>query len=150
MKVSKILLIVVIIAICLMSFMACSFEYGTPDKLDMANATVGERIVIGLEVALLGIGVVFLVLALLIGFIVLFKYGFKGVDVLKAKLKKQPKQPNVDDKKITPSIEGLENTDDEIAAVITAALMAYYDNTNVKTQYKSNLKFRVRKITEIK
>ena len=80
-----------------MSLMACSFEYGTPDKLDMANATVGERIVIGLEVALLGIGVVFVVLALLIAFIVLFKYGFKGLDVLKAKLKKQPK---VEDKKI--------------------------------------------------
>ena len=147
MKVSKILLIVVIIAICAMSFMACSFEYGTPDKLDMANATVGERIVIGLEVALLGIGVVFLVLALLIGFIVLFKYGFKGMDTIKAKFKKQPKVEVVKD---TPKIEGLENTDDEVAAVITAALMAYYDNTNVKTQYKSNLKFRVRKITEIK
>lgn len=147
MKISKILLIILILVVLSMSLMACSFEYGTPDKLDMANATVGERIVIGLEVALLGIGVVFVVLALLIAFIILFKYGFMGLDVLKAKLKKQQK---VEDKKQEPTISGLENEDDEIAAVITAALMAYYDNTNVKTEYKSNLKFRVRKITEIK
>ena len=146
-RISKILLIVLVLAVCVMSFAACSFEYGTPDKLDMANSSVGERILIGFEVALLGVGVVFLVLALLIGFIVLFKYGFKWMDAIKAKMKKQPK---VDQVKAAPVIEGLENEDDEIAAVITAALMAYYDNTNVKTMYKSNLTFKVRKITEIK
>ena len=145
---SKILLILLIIVVLSMSLMSCAFQYGTPDSLDMANSSVGQRIVIGLEVALLGIGVVFVVLALLIGFILLLKYGFKASDVVKAKFAK--KQPKVEEVKAAPVIEGLENEDEELAAVITAAIMAYYDNTNVKTEYKSNLTFKVRKITEIK
>ena len=145
---SKILLILLIIVVLSMSLMSCAFQYGTPDSLDMANSSVGQRIVIGLEVALLGIGVVFVVLALLIGFILLLKYGFKAADVVKAKFAK--KQPKVEEVKPAPVIEGLENEDEELAAVITAAIMAYYDNTNVKTEYKSNLTFKVRKITEIK
>ena len=145
---SKILLILLIIVVLSMSLMSCAFQYGTPDSLDMANSSVGQRIVIGLEVALLGIGVVFVVLALLIGFILLLKYGFKAADVVKAKFAK--KQPKVEEVKPAPAIEGLENEDEELAAVITAAIMAYYDNTNVKTEYKSNLTFKVRKITEIK
>ena len=147
-RVAKVVLIIAILAMLVMSFMACTFEYGTPDKLEMGSSSVGERILIGLQVAAMGIGVVFLVLALLIGFIVLFKYGFKGMDVLKAKMKKQPKV--VDAKPAQPQIEGLDNLDDEIAAAITAAIMAYYDNTNVRPQYKSNLAFKVRKIKEIK
>jgi len=148
-RVAKVVLIIAFLAMLVMSFMACSFEYGTPDKLEMGSASVGERISIGLQVAAMGIGVVFLVLALLIGFIVLFKYGFKGMDVLKAKFKKQPKV--VDAKPAAqPQIQGLDNVDDEIAAVITAAIMAYYDNTNVRPEYKSNLTFKVRKIKEIK
>ena len=147
-RVAKVVLIIAILAMLVMSFMACTFEYGTPDKLEMGSSSVGERILVGLQVAAMGIGVVFLVLALLIGFIVLFKYGFKGMDVLKAKMKKQPKV--VDAKPAQPQIEGLDNVDDEIAAAITAAIMAYYDNTNVRPQYKSNLAFKVRKIKEIK
>ncbi len=147
-RVAKVVLIIAILAMLVMSFMACTFEYGTPDKLEMGSSSVGERISIGLQVAAMGIGVVFLVLALLIGFIVLFKYGFKGMDVLKAKMKKQPKV--VDAKPAQPQIEGLDNVDDEIAAAITAAIMAYYDNTNVRPEYKSNLAFKVRKIKEIK
>ena len=148
-KLTKVLLIVLVLSLCAMSFMACSLEYGTPDKLDMANSSVGQRIVIGLEVAAMGVGVVFLVLALLIGFIVLFKYSFKGMDTLKAKFKKQPKVEAP--KAAAPAkIEGLDNVDDEIAAVISAAIMAYYDNTNVRPEYKSNLTFKVRKIKEIK
>ena len=147
-RVAKVVLIIAILAMLVMSFMACSFEYGTPDKLEMGSSNVGERILIGLQVAAMGIGVVFLVLALLIGFIVLFKYGFKGMDVLKAKMKKQPMV--VDAQPAQPQIQGLENEDDEIAAAITAAIMAYYDNTNVRPEYKSNLTFKVRKIKEIK
>ena len=147
-RVAKVVLIIAILAMLVMSFMACTFEYGTPDKLEMGSSSVGERILVGLQVAAMGIGVVFLVLALLIGFIVLFKYGFKGMDVLKAKMKKQPKV--VDAKPAQPQIEGLDNVDDEIAAAITAAIMAYYDNTNVRTEYKSNLAFKVRKIKELK
>ncbi len=147
-RVVKVVLIIAILAMLVMSFMACTLEYGTPDKLEMGSSSVGERILVGLQVAAMGIGVVFLVLALLIGFIVLFKYGFKGMDVLKAKMKKQPMV--VDAKPAQPQIEGLDNVDDEIAAAITAAIMAYYDNTNVRPQYKSNLAFKVRKIKEIK
>ena len=147
-RVAKVVLIIAILAMLVMSFMACSFEYGTPDKLEMGSSSVGERILVGLQVAAMGIGVVFLVLALLIGFIVLFKYGFKGMDALKAKMKEQPKV--VDAQPAQPQIQGLENEDDEIAAAITAAIMAYYDNTNVRPEYKSNLTFKVRKIKEIK
>ncbi len=156
-KYAKIIAIVFVLVLCAMSFMACSFEYGTPDKLDMANSSVGERILIGLQVALLGVGVVFAVLFLLIGFIILLKYGFKYSDVLKAKLsaKKSAKKANIKDENKDkpvgniPQIEGLGNEDEEIAVAITAAIMAYYD-ANVAPTYVSNVKFRVRNIKEIK
>ncbi len=147
-KYLKILAIVFILVLCAMSFMACSFEYGTPDKLDMANSSVGQRILIGLQVAAMGIGVVFAVLFLLIGFIVLFKYGFVFADKLKNKLSKK-KVVAADVVKDEPvQIEGLEDEDEEVAVAITAAIMAYYENQ--APQYKSNLKFRVRNISEIK
>lgn len=152
-KYAKIIAIVFVLVLCAMSFMACSFEYGTPDKLDMANSSVGERILIGLQVALLGIGVVFAVLFLLIGFIVLLKYGFQYSDVLKKKLaeKKSAKKADTKDEPVSniPQIEGLDNEDEEIAVAITAAIMAYYD-ANVAPTYASNVKFRVRNIKEIK
>lgn len=150
-KYFKIIVIISVILLCAMSFMACSFKYGTPDKLDMANSSVGERILVGLQVALLGIGVVFIVLFILIGFIVLSKYLFKGVNVMKAKMTKTKKtQTSVDKTKDIKAIEVSGDADEEVVAAITAALYAYYDNQNVKSQYKSNVQFRVRKISEIK
>lgn len=148
-KYAKILAIVFILVVLSMSFMACSFKYGEPDSLHMADASVGERILVGLQVAMLGVGVVFVVLLVLIGFIILFKYGFKYADILKAKLssKKVAKPAKVEEVK-TPVIEGLDNEDEEMAAVITAAIMAYYDQQ--APVYTSNLKFRVRNISEIK
>ena len=156
-KYAKIIAIVFVLVLCAMSFMACSFQYGTPDKLDMANSSVGDRILIGLQVALLGVGVVFAVLFLLIGFIVLLKYGFKYADVLKTNLaaKKKAKKAAIKDEikdepvGNIPQIEGLDNEDEEIAVAITAAIMAYYD-ANVAPTYASNVKFRVRNIKEIK
>ncbi len=144
----KVLSIVFILVLLMTSFMACSFEYGQPDLLDMGNSTVGERILVGLQVAALGIGVVFLVLALLIGMIVLFKYGFEGMDVLKAKFAKKKKVEALPQVESKPQIEGLDSEDEEIAAVISAAIMAYYEQN--KQVYTSNLKFRVRNINEIK
>ncbi len=144
----KILSIVFILVLLMTSFMACSFEYGTPDKLDMANSSVGERILIGLQVAALGIAVVFVVLALLIGFIILFKYLFKWMDQLKAKTAKKTTKVAAPKEEIKPQIVGLEGEDEEIAAVISAAIMAYYEQN--KQVYTSNLKFRVRNINEIK
>ena len=156
-KYAKIIAIVFVLVLCAMSFMACSFQYGTPDKLDMANSSVGDRILIGFQVALLGVGVVFAVLFLLIGFIVLLKYGFKYADVAKTKLAAQKKakkavvKDEIKDEPVgnIPQIEGLDNEDEEIAVAITAAIMAYYD-ANVAPTYASNVKFRVRNIKEIK
>ena len=91
-RVVKVLSIIFVLVVLMMSFMACSFQYGTPDKLDMGGSSVGERILIGLQVAAMGIGVVFVVLFILIGFIVLFKYAFKYADQLKAKLPKKGKK----------------------------------------------------------
>ena len=160
-KYAKIIAIVFVLVLCAMSFMACSFQYGTPDKLDMADSSVGERVLIGLQVALLGVGVVFAVLFLLIGFIVLLKYGFKYADVLKKNLANKKGTKKISLKKTVkdeikdepvdniPQIEGLDNEDEEIAVAITAAIMAYYD-ANVAPTYASNVKFRVRNIKEIK
>ena len=149
-RVVKVLSIIFVLVVLMMSFMACSFQYGTPDKLDMGGSSVGERILIGLQVAAMGIGVVFVVLFILIGFIVLFKYAFKYADQLKAKLPKKGKkevktEQVIEDK---PQIIGLENEDEEVAAAISAAIMAYYEQN--KQVYTSNLKFRVRNINEIK
>ena len=67
----------------------------------------------------------------------------------KKSVKKATIKDEIKDEPIaSPQIEGLENEDEEVAVAITAAIMAYYD-ANVAPTYASNVKFRVRNISEI-
>lgn len=148
---NKIIKIVIICAVFaallagLITMMALPQDYGNPDKLDIGNSNFGQRLLIGLQVALLGLGTVFVVLFLLILMVTLMRLIFKGVGKLKAKqVAKKSEVIN-----ITPVVEekiAIEE-DEEVVAVITAAVSAYYETQNVT--YKSNLKFRVRSIKEI-
>ena len=140
-KYLAIVLSLIVLMVCM--FGACELNYGTPDKLGIAEASVGERITIGLLVTAMGLVIVFLVLFLLIFFVHGLKWLFVGIDKLNGLLKSKKKVVPIEDK--VPQIE-TSNEDEEVVAAITAALVAYYSNTN----YKSNVKFKVRSIKEIK
>jgi sodium pump decarboxylase gamma subunit len=140
-KYLAIILSLIVLMVCM--FGACELNYGTPDKLGIAEASVGERITIGLLVTAMGLIIVFLVLFLLIFFVHGLKWLFVGIDKLNGLLKSKKKVVPIEDK--VPQI-ATSNEDEEIVAAITAALVAYYSNTN----YKSNVKFKVRSIKEIK
>jgi sodium pump decarboxylase gamma subunit len=140
-KYLAIVLSLIVLMVCM--FGACELNYGTPDKLGIAEASVGERITIGLLVTAMGLVIVFLVLFLLIFFVHGLKWLFVGIDKLNGLLKSKKKVVPIEDK--VPQI-ATSNEDEEVVAAITAALVAYYSNTN----YKSNVKFKVRSIKEIK
>lgn len=149
MKRKAMILTVIVLLVCMLSiFTACSLQYGQPDKLDIAGESVGMRIWIGIQVALLGIVTVFLVLVLLILFVSLIKW--LGVGMNKLSEKKTAKANTKASEKIEEAIvpNASEQEDEEVAAAIVAALTAYYDAQN--TVYTSNLKFKVRSIKEIK
>ena len=145
-KVRNLIIAVSLIILSICMFGACELTYCEPDSLHIGEASFGEKLSIGLQVSLLGVGTVFLVLALLILFVNVLKYIFQFVGKPKAskKTKKVEDEPVIVDAPVDEASE-----DDEIVAVITAALMAYYD-AQAATTYKSNVKFKVRSIKEIK
>lgn len=134
---------IVLLVVCTMFLGACEMKYNDLDKLGVGDMNVGERIVLGLQVTLLGVGTVFIVLIILIGLIMLMRTALTALtNVGKKKKNEQVKATPI---VTTPTITLDE--DEEIVAVITAAITAYYDTVN--TVEKSDLKFKVRKINRI-
>ncbi|MDE6472435.1 MAG: OadG family protein [Clostridia bacterium] len=122
-----------------------NFGGNAKDSLEILKATFGERLLTGLQVAVLGIATVFVMLILLIIFVTLMRLIFQGVGKLKEKnANKKAKTTNKQDVAVT---ETAGEDDEEIVAVIMTAIQAYYETQDVT--YKSNLKFRVRSIKEI-
>lgn len=146
-KVRNLIIAVSLIILSVCMFGACELTYGEPDSLHIGEASFGEKLSIGLQVSLLGVGTVFLVLALLILFVNMLKFVFQFIGKPKAskKTKKVEDEPVI----VDAPVDEAASEDDEIVAVITAALMAYYD-AQAATTYKSNVKFKVRSIKEIK
>ena len=148
-KIIKITIICVVFAALLaglitMMVLPQDFSGKDKDALEIGTSNFGERLLIGLQVALLGIGTVFIMLIMLILVVTLMRLIFEGV----AKLKEKQAAKKIDAQKqetTTVAIAGEE--DEEVVAVIMAAINTYYETQNVT--YKSNLKFRVRSIKEI-
>ena len=115
------------------------------DALKIGESNFGGRILTGLQVAVLGIGTVFVMLILLILVVTLMRLIFEGAGKLKEK--QAAKKAELTQKQEVAIAENASGEDEEVVAVIMAALNAYYETQNVT--YKSNLKFRVRSIKEI-
>lgn len=79
---------------------------------------MGEKILYGLQVSLIGLGFIFGILALLIGFIYLFSYLLNLKNKAPAKLK-----------------DG--KTDPKIIAAITASINSFYETNAEKGESKS-------------
>lgn len=145
----KIIILCVILATLMMAMTGCTFEYGNEDSLGVGSMTVGQRIWLGTQVALLGIGLVFVVLITLILCI-------KAIQFLTLQLEKLTnarKQRLLENNKKNESKENVETVvssvaeqDDEIVAAIMAAINVCLAQEN----YKSDLKFKVRSIKQIK
>ena len=91
----------------------------------------------GLQIALIGIGIVFAVLALIMGVLYAFEYFFY---TLPNKAKKAPEAPKAAPVKtpapaVTLASATAEN-DDEIAVVIAAAVAAYYEQAAPTSKYR--------------
>lgn len=142
------LVIFLVIALALLAgliyLMVTDQEYGSPDKLGIGGSNFGQRLWIGVQVALLGMGMVFIVLILLIIFVNALRYLMEGIKKASAK-RAEKKTDKLPAPEAVLQIEG--NTEEEIVAVIAAAVAAYYDAQ--EPVYKSNVKFRVRSIKEI-
>ncbi len=143
-KVIKIVIICLVFAALLaglITLMVLPQDYGTPDKLEIAKNNFGMRLWIGAQGAIMGLGTGFLLLIM----VTIMKYIFIGAAKIKEK-KAASAAPIVEEVK---AIEGAVGEDDEeVVAVIMAALNAYYESQ--EPIYKSNLKFKVRSIKEIK
>ena len=93
---------------------------GTDKKYDVFNGELGEAVIKAVEVTVLGLGMVFLVLAILWGVLAIFKVLFSG--------EKKSEKTNAD-LPVAPVAEPepveAEADDGELIAVITAAIEAY-------------------------
>lgn len=141
------LLSVILVLVILMSslLIACDPE-GSPDALGIKGMGVGERIVTGLLVFVMGLGMVFVVLYVLI----LIIKAIAALQSLPAKIaaKKTKNAPVAEPAKEIPApVVAASDDEDEVVAAITAAIAAYYGAQAVET---SDLPFRVRSIREIK
>ena len=149
-KIIKIVIICLVLAALLgglIALMVLPPPPPTPHPPHTPPPHFGERIWIGLQVAFMGLGTVFVMLFILILMVTLMRLLFSGA--AKLSQKRAEKKAALEQTKVlaiehTPVVD---QSDDEVVAAITAALMAYYDEQNLV--YKSNLKFRVRSIKEI-
>ena len=156
-----------------MLFAGCEMisDPAEPDDMGIADMNGGDRLLTGLQVAAIGLLVVFVVLIVLIILI-------KGLKMLLEKLqqasagrgkdraarkaeakarKAAEKQAKIDaararveaaQKKDAPAPVASETDEEEEIAAVMAAIYAYYDA--MPAYERSNLKFRVRSIKEIK
>lgn len=146
----RIITLVLLMVICCIMFGSCQFTYGNPDSLEIGSKTVGERVWIGLQIAFLGVGVVFLVLIILILMVSVMKYSFVAMDKIKAAIAANKAKKEVKDEPVDAPVvvkDESVDADEEVMAAITAALMAYYD-AETKIVYESNVKFKVRSIKQ--
>lgn len=139
--------VITVLAIVMATMLsACAVE-GSPDLLGIGSMNFGQRLVTGLLVFVMGLGMVFVVLILLIVIIKAVAY----LQHLPAKIaaKKAQEVPVVEEVKEIPApVQAIEYSDeDEVVAAITAAIAAYYGAQAVEM---SDLPFRVRSIREIK
>ncbi|MDE6474241.1 MAG: OadG family protein [Clostridia bacterium] len=131
----------------LIAMMILPQEYGKDDSLGIGKSSFGQRMLIGLQVAVLGIGTVFVMLILLILVVTLMRLIFQGAGKLKESQAAKKAQSLQKQEAIIEEKVAIDEEDEEVVAVIMAALNAYYESQEVT--YKSNLKFRVRSIKEI-
>lgn len=140
--------VIIVLAMVMVSVLtACAVE-GNPDTLGIGDMNFGERLVTGLLVFVMGLGMVFIVLILLILIIKAVAYLQHLPAMLAAK--KANEIPVVEEVKEIPApVQAIENCSDEeeVVAAITAAIAAYYGAPAVEM---SDLPFRVRSIREIK
>ena len=145
-KLVKTIIICVVFAALLAGLiylMVSDQDYGKPDSLDIGGQNFGARLLIGLQVAFLGLATVFLMLVLLIIAVNLIRLILMGV----AKIGEKKGAAKTAAQPATTAVAEEVCEDDEIVAAITAAIMAYYEADD--EDCKSNLKFRVRSIKEI-
>lgn len=150
-RVALILLTLLSVMFVLAFATACEVE-GNPDYLGIADMNFGERLGTGLLVFLLGLAMVFIVLLVLIVFIKLVELLISLPE--KAAHKKAKEKIATEKREAEQAVaaqaeqQRVEDEEDEVVAVITAALMAYY--CGQAPVEMSDLPFRVRSIKEIK
>lgn len=166
-------LITLIACAAVMLFAGCEMisDPAEPDDMGIADMNGGDRLLTGLQVAAIGLLVVFVVLIVLIILIKCLKMllekleqasAGRGKDraARKAEAKARraaEKQAKIDaararveaaQKKDAPAPVASETDEEEEIAAVMAAIYAYYDA--MPAYERSNLKFRVRSIKEIK
>ena len=90
----------------------------------------------GLTIALIGMGIVFAILAIIMGVLYLFEYFFY---TLPNKAKKAPESPKAAPVVTTAPavpVAATSSDDDEVAAVIAAAIAAYYEQSAPTSKYR--------------
>ena len=177
MKKKKLFLTLALIALiacaAVMLFCGCEMMSDPPEPDDMGIADMpgGERLLTGLQVAALGLVVVFVVLILLILLIKVFKALIEAGEKASAGRSKDRAQRKAEAKaekaaakqakldaararleaakqKEVPAAAAAASEEEEEIAAVMAAIYAYYDA--MPAYERSNLKFRVRSIKEIK
>ena len=97
---------------------------------------LGERFFYGLQVSLIGIGMVFLVLAILMAVIYIFQLVFYTIPNRKKQTEAAVPEPET----TAEPVSSQEEDGDEIAAVISAVIAAYADQPQVQAHKKYQIK----------
>lgn len=113
---------------------------------DGAKMTVGEKFSLGGSTFLLGVVMVFAILGILIACVTIIKSVMAAV--AKSKVKKLESKEKMAIEAPIPVSDSALSNDDEIAAVISAAIAMIYAEENRVTS--KSVKFKVRSIKEIR
>jgi sodium pump decarboxylase gamma subunit len=109
------------------------------DAADLGGAFSPERLAYAGKMTLLGMMMVFAVLAILWGILILFKVVFAAKDTAPKKSAKEKPVESVPLVEEAPDVA--EQTDDELVAILTAAVAAYIESEGQSESYAGG--FRV-------
>lgn len=102
---------------------------------DVVPEGILDRLFYGLQVAAIGIGIVFAILAIIMGVLYLFELLFYKLPAKKAGKPVEPK-PAPAPKAPAAPVAAASADDDEVVAVISAAIAAYYEQNAPTSKYK--------------
>ncbi len=96
-----------------------------------------DKLLYGLLIAVIGLCIVFAVLAMIMGVLYLFEYFFYTLPNKKKNAPTAPVvAPAVSNVPVAPVAVVSSSDDDEVAAVIAAAIAAYYEQTAPTSKYR--------------
>lgn len=126
----------------MIELMAAASGGGVSSSIDR-GVSMSERLLLGLQTTLLGLGTVFSVLIILMCVLLLFRLFFYSIPNRRNKNKNMSDASVKDESEVAVPLVSASDNNGEVAAAITAAISLYLDTESAESCVEEKTSFRV-------